>query len=283
MGGLGRFPAKLHPKDTEMERRIAIAGAAGRMGRQLLSAAQEAGWTLAGGTERADTAGEDLGRLAGLAPLGQLTTADPAHAARAADAWIDFTTPAATLNALKALRDTPVRAVIIGTTGFSAGEESEIAEHAEHFAIVKAGNFSLGVQMLMALVRVAASKLPADTWDIEITETHHRHKVDAPSGTALMLGEAAARGRGAPLSELKRAPDDGQTGPRPEGSIGFAVRRAGGVFGEHEAMLASEREVLRLTHTALDRRVFADGALHAANWAINRAPGLYDLSDVLGV
>jgi len=266
-----------------MENRIAIAGAAGRMGRQLLEAAMEGGWTLAGGTERADTAGDDLGRLIGRDAIGQLTTHDPAQAARAADVWVDFTAPAATLKALDALGDAPVKAVIIGTTGFSAAEAQAVAGHANRFAIVKAGNFSLGVQMLMALVRRATQALPGETWDVEISEAHHRHKVDAPSGTALMLGEAAAAGRGVSLDALRRAPDDGQTGPRPEGSIGFSVNRGGGIFGEHEVMLAAGREVLRLSHTALDRRVFADGALHAARWALAQPPGLYSMEDVLGL
>jgi 4-hydroxy-tetrahydrodipicolinate reductase len=266
-----------------MEHRIAIAGAAGRMGRQLLEAAMEGGWTLAGGTERADAAGDDLGRLIGRDPVGQMTTSDPAHAARAADAWVDFTAPGATLAALKALEDSPVKAVIIGTTGFSAAEEDQIGAHAGRFAIVKAGNFSLGVQMLMALVKRAAGALPGETWDIEISEAHHRHKVDAPSGTALMLGEAAAAGRGARLENLRRAPDDGQTGPRPEGSIGFSVQRGGGIFGEHEVMFAAARETLRLSHTALDRRVFADGALHAAAWALKQPPGLFGMEDVIGL
>lgn len=266
-----------------MDKRIAIAGAAGRMGRQLLLSAQEAGWELAGGTERAELAGEDLGRMLGQDAVGQLTTAEPAQAARAADAWIDFTSPVATLAALSALRSTPVKAVIIGTTGFSEDDEQVIGRHADRFAIVKAGNFSLGVQMLVALVREAASKLPAEKWDIEISEAHHRHKVDAPSGTALMLGQAAADGRGAPLSSLRRPPDDGQTGARPQGSIGFSVKRGGGIFGEHEALLASEREVLKLSHVALDRRVFADGAVQAADWAITQPPGMYSLSDVLGL
>jgi len=266
-----------------MTNRIAIAGAAGRMGRQLLEAALDSGWTLAGGTERPEEAGDDLGRLIGRDPVGQMTTPDPAHAARAADVWVDFTAPAVTLNALKALHDTPVSAVIIGTTGFSATEEDEIDAHAGRFAIVKAGNFSLGVQMLMALVKRAAHALPGESWDIEISEAHHRHKVDAPSGTALMLGEAAASGRGARLETLRRAPDDGRTGPRAEGSIGFSVKRGGGIFGEHEVMFAAARETLRLSHTALDRRVFADGALHAGAWALNQSPGLYGMGDVLGL
>jgi 4-hydroxy-tetrahydrodipicolinate reductase len=196
--------------------------------------------------------------------------------------WIDFTRPAATLAALDALKPTPVKAVIIGTTGFSAAEDAAIRAAAARYAIVKEGNFSIGVHVLQALTELAAARLGPD-WDIEILETHHNRKVDAPSGTALMLGQAAARGRGEPLDALRAPPRDGPDAARAGGSIGFAVRRSGGVIGEHEVTLASESEVISLGHAALDRSVFAHGAIRAALWAKDKPPGLYTLTDVLGL
>lgn len=264
---------------------IAIAGAAGRMGQALIHAARAAGdLRIAGATERAGAAtiGQDIGALAGLPAAGIAITADPAAALRDADIWIDFTTPQSTADALAALRNGKTRVAIIGTTGLDEAQEASIRAAAAHMAVVRSGNFSLGVNLLAALVRRAASALGPD-WDIEILETHHRRKVDAPSGTALLLAEAAAAGRNVSLSNAKLAPRDGITGARPEGGIGFAVRRGGGVFGEHEVMFASEREVLRLSHDALDRAVFADGALAAARWAASQKPGFYTMSDVLGL
>ncbi|MEL6694048.1 MAG: 4-hydroxy-tetrahydrodipicolinate reductase, partial [Pseudomonadota bacterium] len=183
---------------------IAIAGSAGRMGRQLIGAAIDAGHKVTGGSEApgSDQIGKDLGALGGEEPTGTLVTSDVAAAAETADVWIDFTVPAATLAALST---TSAPAFVIGTTGFSEAEEQQIKAASASAAIVKAGNFSLGVNLLEALVKQAASRLGAE-WDIEVLETHHRHKVDAPSGTALMLGEAAAAGRAAPLSEIRAAP-----------------------------------------------------------------------------
>lgn len=259
--------------------RIAIAGAAGRMGRALIRAAKDSGAVVVAATERpgAPDLGKDAGALAGVDPFGVPVTDNPA-ALPACDAFIDFTTPTATRAALAAL---PAGvAAIIGTTGLSAEEESAIAAAARERVIVKSGNFSLGVNVLAGLVRQAAARLGAD-WDIEILEAHHRMKVDAPSGTALLLGEAAAEGRGAPLSALRTPPYDGVTGKRTPGAIGFAVQRGGGVIGEHEVMFATEGEVLRLSHQALDRSLFAKGALAAAGWAVGKPPGLYSMRDVL--
>jgi 4-hydroxy-tetrahydrodipicolinate reductase len=263
---------------------VAIAGIAGRMGRQLAAVSIDRGIKITGGTEvaAANAYGEDIGILAGRRAIGLHPVADLAGAATGAAVWIDFTRPEATLAALKSLASTSVRAVVIGTTGFSAAEENAIAAAASRFAIVKAGNFSIGVNLLEALTRLAASRLGTD-WDIEVLETHHRMKADAPSGTALMLGEAAAEGRGAPLSELRSVPYDGPNARRETGRIGFSVRRAGGVIGEHEVTFGSEKELIRLSHTALDRSVFAEGALHAAIWAAQQSPGLYDMNDVLGL
>lgn len=263
---------------------IAVAGAAGRMGRALIRAASvDTRFQVVGGTERQDGpfVGADLSVLAGLGPSLIATGSTPDAAAKA-DVWIDFTTPTATLAALDGLVGTTVRAAIIGTTGLSAEEEDRVAAHAKRIAIVRSGNFSLGVNLLAALVGLAAEKLGAG-WDIEITDAHHRRKVDAPSGTALLLGDAAARGRGKPLSALKLAPYDGVTGERPEGQIGFSVIRGGGIVGEHDVRFVAEREIVTLSHQALDRAVFADGALAAALWAADKPAGLYTMRDVLGL
>ncbi|WP_395647218.1 4-hydroxy-tetrahydrodipicolinate reductase [Terricaulis sp.] len=269
-----------------MSLNIAIAGVAGRMGGALIRAASQAAAELrvVGGSERAGSAalGRDLGALAGAGELGVAATGDVRAAAANADVWIDFTTPDATLAALDALAETKVRAAIVGTTGLTPDQEAAIAAHARRIAIVRSGNFSLGVTLLASLVREAAAKL-GKGWDIEIVETHHHRKVDAPSGTALLLGEAAAQGRGKTLRDLRIPPRDGITGARPEGGIGFTSIRAGGVIGEHDVIFGAEREVLTLSHSALDRAVFADGALAAAIWAADKPPGLYAMQDVLGL
>jgi 4-hydroxy-tetrahydrodipicolinate reductase len=239
---------------------IAIAGANGRMGKALLAAAnKDPRFAVSGSTTRGGPVRE---------------------AAASAEIWIDFTTPEATLAALDALGQTKVRAAVIGTTGMSADQTTRIAETAKRIAVVYSGNFSLGVNLLAALVQEAADKLGPD-WDIEIIETHHRRKIDAPSGTALMLGEAAARGRHTKLADVRIAPREGVTGPRPAGGIAIASLRGGGVIGEHDVTFASERETITLSHKALDRALFADGALAAAFWAANKPPGLYSMQDVL--
>lgn len=264
---------------------IAIAGAGGRMGRALVrAAAHDARFLVCGGTERSDGQflGIDLGALAGIAPLMMNTSETSNLAAGDATVWIDFTTPEATIAALDALVGTPVRAAIVGTTGLSAAQEAQIAEHARRIAIVRSGNFSLGVTLLAALVERAAQALGPD-WDIEVTEAHHRRKVDAPSGTALLLGDAAARGRNRKLEDARLKPHDGITGERKEGGIGFSVIRGGGIVGEHDVRFIAEREILTFSHQALDRAVFADGALAAAAWAADKPPGLYSMRDVLGL
>ena len=254
------------------------------MGRQLVGAALDSGLDVTGGSEApaSEHLGTDIGELAGRRLLDLKPATDPVSAAGNADVWIDFTRPAATLAALDSLKHTRVRAAIIGTTGFTPAEEAEIARAANSLAIVKAGNFSVGINLLQALTRMAAERLGPD-WDIEIYETHHRRKVDAPSGTALMLGDAAADGRGKPLSELRADPYNGPDAKRRAGNIGFAVRRTGGVIGEHEVSFGSDMELLTLSHTALDRAVFAHGALSAAAWAVQQDPGLYNMNDVLGL
>jgi 4-hydroxy-tetrahydrodipicolinate reductase len=253
---------------------IAIAGAAGRMGRALTAAASAgARFNIVGGTERGDGL-----RNASAFPLAP----DAATAAANADVWIDFTAPDASIDALNALSSTNVRAAIIGTTGLTAAQDQQIAAHATRIAIVRSNNFSLGVTLLGALVREAAKKLGPE-WDIEIHEAHHRRKIDAPSGTALLLGNAVAEARGKTLDDLRLEPHQNAQGARRAGGIGFSVTRAGGIVGEHDVRFVSEHEVLTLSHQALDRAVFADGALAAALWAADKKPGLYSMNDVLGL
>jgi len=266
-----------------MTLKIAIAGVAGRMGQSLVRACETVdNCEIIGGTERpgSEALGTDIGNVAGLKPSGVEIVQSPAEAAKNADIWIDFTAPIPTLAAMTALDMTGVKAVIIGTTGFNEAEEKALQEFSKRFSIVKAGNFSLGVTMLTALVERAAASL-GDDWDIEVLETHHRRKVDAPSGTALMLGEAAADGRGTPLKDLQTPPYDGITGERETGKIGFSVRRAGGVIGDHEVLFGSDEELISLRHTALDRNVFAKGAIKAGQWAVQQSPGYYSIRDVL--
>jgi len=198
------------------------------------------------------------------------------------DVVIDFTSPEASvaLATLCAANGGP--ALVLGATGFTPAQDAEIAAAAQTIAIVRSGNFSLGVNVLLGLVRQAARALPAQTYDIEITEAHHRRKVDAPSGTALMLGEAAAQARGVALDVEAIRARDGITGPRPVGGIGFSVVRGGGIVGEHSVLFAAEDELLTLSHSARDRGLFARGAVEAALWVATQPPGLYDMQDVLG-
>lgn len=198
------------------------------------------------------------------------------------DVVIDFSTAEASVALARLCAERGGPALVIGSTGFTPEQEAELATAAEKIAIVRSGNFSLGVNILIGLVEHAALRLDACDWDIEVTEAHHRRKVDAPSGTALMLGEAAAAGRGRDLADLKTAPYDGVGEPRETGKIGFSSIRAGGIVGEHTVLFASEDEVLTLSHSAIDRSLFAKGAVAAAAWVRNRRPGLYDMQDVLG-
>ena len=198
------------------------------------------------------------------------------------DVVIDFSTAEASVALAKQCAERGGPALVIGSTGFTPEQEAEIAAAAEKVAIVRSGNFSLGVNILIGLVEHAALRLDARDWDIEITEAHHRRKVDAPSGTALMLGEAAAAGRDAELSELRTRPYDGVSGQREAGKIGFSSIRAGGIVGEHTVLFASDDEVISLSHSAIDRSLFAKGAVVAAAWVRTRKPGLYDMQDVLG-
>lgn len=264
--------------------KIAIMGAAGRMGRALTLAAHESdGAAVAGGTEAggSDFIGQDLGALAGIGTLGASVSDDPVTLIAGIDAILDFTSPAASLE-FAALAAQARIVHVIGTTGFSARDEEKIAAAARHATIIKAGNMSLGVNLLVALTKKVAQALDQD-FDIEVLEMHHRHKVDAPSGTALMLGAAAAEGRNIDLETHSVRSRDGLTGERRRGDIGFATLRGGNVVGEHTVMFAADGERIELTHRATDRGLFARGAVKAALWGRGRDPGLYSMTDVLGL
>ena len=264
--------------------RLVVAGAGGRMGRTLVKAiADTPGLTLAGALEdaRSPLIGWDAGTLAGLGENGVKLTGDPAPLMGQADGIVDFTIPAATI-ALNAVAAKAGKVHIIGTTGLTAADEAAIKAAAKTAVIVKSGNMSLGVNLLAALTKRVAKTLD-DSFDIEIVEMHHNQKVDAPSGTALLLGRAAAEGRGIDLAQHSVRSRDGHTGARQPGDIGFAALRGGTVVGEHTVMFAGPAERLEFTHKAEDRMIFARGALHAALWARGRKPGLYSMMDVLGL
>ena len=263
---------------------IVITGATGRMGQMLVRqvAASETA-RLVGAIEREghEALGSDIGEIAGLGALGVKLEDDPLPAFSRAQAVIDFTAPAATLEfaALAA----QARAVhVIGTTGMNDDEIAQLEPASRHAVIIRAGNMSLGVNLLTQLTRKVAEALDED-YDIEVIEAHHNQKVDAPSGTALMLGEAAAQGRGKPLNELRDSGRDGITGARKKGDIGFSAIRGGDIVGEHDVMFAASGERIILRHVATDRTVFARGALKAALWGQDKAPGQYDMIDVLGL
>jgi 4-hydroxy-tetrahydrodipicolinate reductase len=263
---------------------IVVTGASGRMGRMLIDlvlASEKA--RLVGCVERAghEWIGQDIGAALGRGPVGVTVTDDPLEAFAKAQAVIDFTSPAATVEfaALAA----QARAVhVIGTTGLEHEQLASIARAAHHAVIVRAGNMSLGVNLLVRMTKLVAEALDAD-WDIEVVEAHHRMKVDAPSGTALMLGEAAAQGRGVRLADVRDAGRDGITGVRTRGDIGFASVRGGDIVGEHDVIFATAGERIVLRHIATDRAVFARGALRAALWGQMQKPGEYDMMDVLGL
>ncbi len=264
--------------------RLVVAGAGGRMGRALVHAmAATRGVRLAGAVEALDSAviGRDAGELAGLGRNGVEVVSDVAPLLKQADGLIEFTLPAVT-PALAELTAAAGIVHVIGTTGHSAEEEAVIAKAANRARIVKSGNMSLGVNLLAALVKRAARTL-GDDYDVEILEMHHNKKIDAPSGTALMLGRAAAAGRGIDLDRYAVRGRDGMTGPRRAGDIGFAALRGGTVVGEHSVIFAGPAERIELTHRAEDRMIFARGALRAALWARGKKPGLYSMADVLGL
>jgi 4-hydroxy-tetrahydrodipicolinate reductase len=264
--------------------RLIVAGAGGRMGRTLIHAiAATDGAILAGAVDAPGSAviGRDAGELAGLGKNGVMVVADVAPLLAQADGLLDFTIPAATL-ALAVLTAQAGIVHVIGTTGLSGEDEKLIGQAAKRAAIVKSGNFSMGVVLLAALTKRVAQTLGED-FDVEVLEMHHNKKVDAPSGTALMLGRAAAQGRGVDLAQRSVRGRDGVTGARCAGDIGFASLRGGSVVGDHTVIFAGPAERVELVHKADDRMIFARGALRAALWARGKSPGLYSMADVLGL
>lgn len=266
-----------------MSQRVAITGAAGRMGRMLVQALQETdGLALGAAVERPENSllGADAGELAGLGALGVKLTDDLPAALRKADVLVDFTIAAATMANLDACLEAGC-AMVIGTTGFSADEEAAILDAARSIPICKASNFSTGVNLCFKLLELAAEVVGADS-DIEIYEAHHRHKVDAPSGTALSMGTVVADALGRDLDKVAVYGRQGQTGPRERDTIGFATVRAGDIVGDHTVTFAADGERVEITHKASSRMAFARGALRAAAWVAGREAGLYDMQDVLG-
>jgi len=264
--------------------KLAVMGAAGRMGRELIRTihAME-GCTLAAALEPAGSlaTNEDAGILAGLGRINVPITNDPLDIIAKVDGILDFTIPKATVEFAGLAANARI-VHVIGTTGFSDGDEAAIKAAARHATIIKAGNMSLGVNLLVAVTRKVAEALDSD-FDIEVVEMHHKHKVDAPSGTALMLGQAAAEGRGVDLKSAGVRVRDGHTGPRRKGDIGFAALRGGNVVGDHTVVFAGEGERIELTHRASDRGIYARGAVKAALWGRGRGPGLFSMMDVLGL
>jgi len=264
--------------------KLAVIGVAGRMGQTLARLVHGTdGCVLAGGTEPSgsEAIGQDIGVLAGLGELGIAVSGDPLELISKVDGILDFTQPEASVQCAELAAQARI-VHVIGTTGFSPEDDKRITAAARHATIVKSGNMSLGVNLLAALVRKAAEALDED-FDIEIVEMHHKHKVDAPSGTALLLGNAVAEGRKIDLGKRSVRTRDGHTGARTRGDIGFATLRGGGVIGDHTVMLAGENERIELTHRAQSRDVFASGALKAALWAQGKGPGLFSMTDVLGL
>ncbi|WP_431856840.1 4-hydroxy-tetrahydrodipicolinate reductase [Azospirillum sp.] len=264
--------------------KIGVVGCAGRMGQMLVrEIAATPGCTVAGGTERpgGPAVGRDIGEVAGLEALGVAVVDDPAVLFAEADAVIDFTSPEAAERhaALAAQGET---AYILGTTGLTAEHQAAVAAAATHTPIVQAPNMSVGVNLLFVLVEQVARTL-GDDFDIDILEMHHRRKVDAPSGTALGLGRAAAAGREVALENVWQKVRDGITGARPRGEIGFATLRGGDVIGDHTVVFAGDGERIELTHKASGRQIYAKGAVRAALWAADKQPGLYSMRDVLGL
>lgn len=261
-----------------MTLKIGIVGCTGRVGSLLIQELQSDDWqaqglTLAGGADK---------DVSSLSDAPYFTTTNAEDLFERADAVIDFTRPEGTLAhaALAAKHD---KTLIVGTTGLTADDETKLAEAAKETTIIYAANMSVGVNMLLALVERAAAALGPDAWDIEIFESHHKHKIDAPSGTALAIGKAAAAGRDVDLEDVKVAARDGITGERETGSIGFSVARGGDVVGEHTAYFYAAGERIELSHIATNRALFARGALRAALWSKDQGNGLFSIRDVLGI
>ncbi len=266
------------------ELKIGIVGCGGRMGRMLVTEVTKTnGAAICGGTEPEGSplVGKDVGALAGVETLNINVTTDPRELFGKCHAVIDFTSPAATVEHA-ALAAEYGKIHVIGTTGLSNEEQAEITKYGNEATIVQGANMSLGVNLLAQLTKKVAAILN-DDFDIEVLEMHHRHKVDAPSGTALLLGKAAAEGRGVDHDTVADRGRDGITGERKKGDIGYAVLRGGNVVGDHTVMFAAENEIVEITHKAGDRAIFARGAVRAAIWASDKPHGNYDMMDVLGL
>ena len=264
---------------------IGVLGADGRMGQAIISAISNrpnAMLCAAITAPNSPNLGRDAAKTAGLEPQGVLLTADVKAALESCDVLIDFSHPQAAIDTVLAMHDTHCQTFVTGTTGYSEAEEKALMGAGDNLTLLKSGNFSLGVNLLEVLVEKAAAALGTD-WDIEINESHHKHKVDAPSGTALMLGEAAAKGRGHELSALRAPMREGRTAAREKGQIGFSALRGGDIIGEHDVHLIHELEQITLSHRAFDRSVFANGAVTAAMWAVAQPKGRYTMRDVLGL
>ncbi|WP_454701495.1 4-hydroxy-tetrahydrodipicolinate reductase [Agrobacterium burrii] len=265
--------------------KLVVVGAAGRMGQALIRLIhQTPGVMLHAAVAREGSAfvGRDAGEIAGLGPIGIEITSDPLQAFLHAEGVIDFTSPATSVTFAGLAAQARI-VHVIGSTGCSPEDEDKFKAASRHARIVKSGNMSLGVNLLGVLTQQAAQALDAQNWDIEILEMHHKHKVDAPSGTALLLGEAAAAGRKVDLTTSSVRVRDGHTGARETGTIGFATLRGGSVIGEHSVIFAGEGERVELSHYAGDRSIFARGAITAAVWALDKKPGFYSMLDVLGL
>ena len=264
--------------------KLVVTGAAGRMGRALIRSVSENPDTVLHAAierQRSEAIGTDAGTLAGLEAIGVTVSSDPLAAIVEAEGILDFTTPEATVATAELTAQARI-VHVIGTTGLEDSHLGALNAASRHATIIRSGNMSLGVNLLAAITRQVAQALDAD-FDIEIVEMHHRHKVDAPSGTALLLGEAAAEGRGIDLAESSVRMRDGYTGARQKGTVGFATLRGGSVVGEHSVIFAGEGERVELTHRAGDRAIFAHGAVKAALWGRGKKPGLYGMADVLGL
>ena len=264
--------------------KIAVMGAGGRMGQELVRAlAQTSGCEIAGGIEKPGSVfvGQDIGKVAGIDPIGVPITDDPLELIVKSEAILDFTTPGVSAE-IAGLAANARIVHVIGTTGLKESHMAAIKAAARHATIIQAGNMSLGVNLLLGLTRKVAAALDAD-YDIEILEMHHKHKVDAPSGTALMLGQAAADGRGVNLGEHSVRSRDGHTGARNAGDIGFATLRGGSVVGDHTVIFAGAGERIEISHLASDRGIYARGAVKAAMWGKGKGPGLFSMLDVLGL
>jgi 4-hydroxy-tetrahydrodipicolinate reductase len=264
--------------------RLAVMGASGRMGRELIRAIHAIdGCVVAGAVEQPGSLalGEDAGILAGLGRINIPITDDPLDIVAKVDGILDFTVPKASVEFAGLAANARI-VHVIGTTGMSEAAEAAIKAAARHATIGQAGTMSLGVNLLVAVTRKVAEALDAD-FDIEVLEMHHKHKVDAPSGTAVMLGQAAADGRKVDLKTAGVRVRDGHTGARRKGDIGFATLRGGNVVGEHTVVFAGENERIEITHRAADRGIFARGAVKAALWARGKGPGLFSMADVLGL